>query len=275
MTWYTCEATEMLLRQPKVWYITFLTMFHIAALKNTPLFFKNPFRRLNKNSSKWTYLHPASKRLVSKGMQDMVTWRVSAEFRGSESKTCVIWHRWAAVGHWFLQVSPAKQCNLIEEPNSTWKNPKDAAEALLSSSSTSEALQTETSLSWKHPTNTSVIYRMTFSTIAFKGTKHTHTHSQRRRFKPSAQQPLQPVVLKNTWSVSILFASRAAPKWVDLGVSTYLSALLTRSCLVFDLLFVVKCKASQSFGAAFNILPLFCIYILHYTKASFLILTQM
>lgn len=39
-------------------------------------------------------------------------------------------------------------------------------------------------------------------------------------------------------------------------MSTYLSALLTRSCLVLDLLFVLKHNASQSFGAAFNILPL-------------------
>lgn len=67
------------------------------------------------------------------------------------------------------------------------------------SSSTSVALLTETSLSWKHLTDTSIIYRMTFFTIAFKGTKHkltAHTHTQADTLQLFPQQPLQCFYMK-------------------------------------------------------------------------------
>lgn len=47
------------------------------------------------------------------------------------------------------------------------------------SSSTSVALRTETSLSWNHLTDTSVILQDDFFTIALKGTKHNFTHTHK------------------------------------------------------------------------------------------------
>lgn len=185
-------------------------------------------------------------------MQDRVTWRVSAEFQGSECKTCVDWHRWACqtlwnIATWYKSPIALERTQMMQQSLSS---PSSIASTQVSSS-TSEALQTETSLSWKHPTNTSVSYRTTLSTISFKGTKHsiayTHTHSQRWHLKASPQQPLQQVVLKNTWSVRILFAT---VEWILVWRRT------CRSCLILSLLFVVNHNASQSFGAAFNILPL-------------------
>lgn len=72
-------------------------------------------------------------------------------------------------------MNPSKGSSLPPPTPTPWTPSTQA------STSTSVALLTETSLSWKHLTDTSIIYRTTFFTIAFKGTKHKltpHTYTQ-------------------------------------------------------------------------------------------------
>lgn len=97
----------MLLPQPKVWFLTFLTTFHIAALKKKKkihlYFLGNPLRILNKNTSKWTYFPPASKQFVLKGTPRfwVLDLRYSAllgscrtlVFAGQALRNIAAWHR--------------------------------------------------------------------------------------------------------------------------------------------------------------------------------------
>lgn len=89
---YTWSDWDVASSAQRVMYYLSHYVSHCSSYEIHLYFLENPLRISNKNASKWTYFHPASKRLVSKWMQDRVTWRVSAEFRGSECKTCVIWH---------------------------------------------------------------------------------------------------------------------------------------------------------------------------------------
>lgn len=105
------------------------TVFHIAALqKKKHLYFlenSSFFRILNKNLSKWTYLHPASKRL--KGMPD----RSRGETLLYSKVLSVRLVCFDIARPLLCRSGTAKRDDLIQEGNSTQKNPNDAAEPLL------------------------------------------------------------------------------------------------------------------------------------------------
>lgn len=174
---------------------------HCSSSKKPPLFLENSsfFRILNKNPSKWTYLHPASKQL--KGMPDRSHGETLLN-----SKVLSVKLVFYDIARPLLNISCAGQVQLsvmtLYKRATALKRTQTMQQNLFSqpsvpstqvSSSTLVALQTETSLSWKHWTNTSVIYRMTFSQQPLREpntTSHTHTLTTITS-KPSPQRPLQ------------------------------------------------------------------------------------